>query len=267
MSFIEQTSFPAPFYPVPKKQALDTLPLGEAKPTHQHVTSTYTKAIQKFVEFLRKHKLRVLALILGTLLLEPWQAIKAGFSFASWKKHFNFHEMNPKALTAEQLKQQPILLIHGNLHNQSAWLSLAKKLKNNYLGPVYTVNLPSGRITHKDFEIIQRKIEQIKEQYKQDIKINIVGHSRGGNIARHLALTKTNIGKVITLGAAFTQDEINALDPQFRHRIFDITGSHDILVTNPSLLPLQNQATILTGHLGLLYSSKVHKHVIEWLKH
>lgn len=263
MSFIEQAVFSS--YSNSKK-----LLVAKIKPPQKN---SYTSAVQKLVSFLRKHNLRVLAMVLGTLLHEPWQAIKAGFSsIASWKKHFNFHEMNPKALTVEQLSQQPILLIHGNYHNQSAWLSLAKKLKNKNLGPVYTVNLPNGAITHKDFEIIQRKMEQIKEQYTQglvrDIEINIVGHSRGGDIARQLALANPfrhfSIGKVITIGTASTQEDLLSLR-KFGHRIFEVTGKQDILVTNPSLLPAKNNEAVDIGHLELLYCSKVHKRIIEWL--
>jgi hypothetical protein len=36
---------------------------------------------------------------------------------------------------------------------QAAWLPLAKELQDCYKGPVYTVNLPSGRITGTDYDI------------------------------------------------------------------------------------------------------------------
>lgn len=249
------------------------------------VKNLYRNVIKELVNFLRKHKFFTTALVFGTLLSEPWQSIKAGFiSLVSWKKHFNFYNLNPFILTESQVKKRPILLIHGNYHNQSAWLNLAKKLKESDLGPVYTVNLPSGKVTHKDFEIIERKLEQIKFQYQQkgisNIKVDIVGHSRGSSLAHLIAWTadkgdrnrylykSETIGKVIKIGSSLEFDEITQIqriDPQFNNRVYEIVGQHDILVTNPSLFPPDRQKTIQVGHLELLFSSQMHQTVIQWL--
>lgn len=255
----------------------------------QRISNAYRNAIHQFVNFLQKHKFYVTAMVLGTLLLEPFQAIKAGcISPASWKKHFNFYNMNPKTLSNEQLTKQPILLVHGNYHNQSAWISLAKKLRLSNLGPVYTVSLPNGSITLKDYEIIQSKIDEIKAQYKQynvnniehDIKINIIGHSRGGYLAHRMAWTtlradgkqywgsSNDIGKVIKIGSVLDQEEISHIqnqDPDFRDRVYEITGQYDILETDKSLCEDSHMDTVNSGHLGLLYSSQTHQRIIQWL--
>lgn len=251
----------------------------------QRIRNAYRNAIKKFVEFLNKHKWYVAAMVLGTLLLEPWQAIKAGFRCpAGWKKHFNFYKMNPKVLTEEQLKKRPILLIHGNYHNQSGWMNLAKSLKNRNLGPVYTVNVPNGDVTSRDYEIIQRKVEQIKAQYKKHnvngIKIDVIGHSRGGYLAHRIAWTtlkedgkrywkrSEDIGKVIKIGSVLDQDEINAIeevDSDFSSRVYEIVGKYDILETQPSLRPRTHKVIVNSGHLGLLYSAKTHRCIIKCL--
>lgn len=224
-------------------------------------------------------------MILGTLLLEPWQAIKSALmSLALLKPHFDFYNTNPVTLTKEQSNKQPILLIHGNYHNESAWISLAKKLKSSNLGPVYTVRLPNGDVTDKDFEILNKKTEQIKAQYKKfnvnNIKINLVGHSRGGFLAGRMAWTalkgdgkrhwarSEDIGKVVTIGSVLDQEEINAIqgqDANFGNRICEITGKYDVLITDQSLLPVNCKEVIDSGHLGLLYSDRTHRRVIQAL--
>ncbi len=251
----------------------------------QRICNIYKDAIQNFILFLAKHKFIVTSMVLGTLLLEPCESIKAAFMIpAGLKKHFNFYNMNPKTLTREQLNKQPILLIHGNYHNQSAWISLVKKLKAENLGPIYTVNLPSGPITDKDYKAIKEKVDEIKSQYKRynihNIKINVIGHSRGGFLAAQIASTvlgkgkkcsevgSENFGKVIKIGSVLNQSAISSIqeeDLDFCDRVYEITGKYDALVTGQSLLPASHTKMVNSGHLGLLYSAKTHHHVIQML--
>lgn len=255
----------------------------------QRLYNAYLNAIRQFVTFLQKYEWYATSLILGTLFAELLPAIKAAFmSAANLKKDFNFYGMNPKVLTTEELKKQPILLIHGNYHNQSAWLSLAKKLQSSNLGPVYTVNLPCGAITDKDYEILDDKLEEIKGLYKKanacPIKVNVIGHSRGGFLASEMAwktLKKDkegnqywkrseDIGKIISIGHPLDPEEtqlIQLVDENFKDRLYEITGEHDILASNhKSLLPHHRQSIINSGHLGLLYSDETHKIIIEQLQ-
>lgn len=245
----------------------------------------YYNSVQKLVNYLWKHHWRATTVVLGTLLLEPWQAIKSSLAYPyNWKSHFNFYNLNPKRITEKQAKKRPILLIHGNFHNQSAWLELAKKFKELDLGPSYTVNLPSGNITDQDYTIIRDKLKEIKEQYKQygveDVIIDIVGHSRGGFLAQKMAWTSKelngkvywnraeDIGKVIKVGATLDQEETSSLkrlDPTFNERVYEITGLHDVITTTPSLRPASHQKIVTTGHLALLYSPLTHQSIINWL--
>lgn len=258
------------------------------------IANSYSEAIKKFVDFLYKNNWEMTSMVLGTLLIETGPALRAGFSCpASWKNHFNYYDMNPKVVTSEKSKQRPILLIHGNYHNQSAWLSLSKKLKYQNLGPVFTVNLPNGALCDKDFEITHKKINEIKELYNklgmEDIKIDLIGHSRGGIVSTCLSTgmyveslspnnhkegrdwgsLKDTIGKVITIGNATHENGMNffkKFNPEYLVRRYEIIGKYDILTTNPSLLDQGHQITVETGHLGLLYSPETHKQVISWLK-
>ncbi len=241
-----------------------------------HISHVYRNFIKKFVQFLEKHDYRVTAMILGTLLVEFWHALKAGLtSPMSWKRHFNFYQMNPTELTPEQLKKHPLLLIHGNYHNQSAWMSLAKKLKSYDLGPIYTVNVPNGKITYRDYEIVQKKISEINEHYQRfgihSVKIHIIGHSRGGCLAHHIAweaLQKGSeeIGKIIKIGSGLSPlDKVHMEDPIFHTRVYEMMGKYDILENHQSKRPASHLKIIDSGHLGLLYSSQTHQSIIDWL--
>jgi pimeloyl-ACP methyl ester carboxylesterase len=258
-----------------------------AKPSLcERIATAYANGIRKFVAFLWRHKWIRTAMILGTLLLEPWQALKAAFrNMANWKKEFNFHGMNPKAISPELKNRRPILLIHGNYHNQSAWLSLGKALKGEKLGPVYTVNLPSGLITEKDYAIVDEKIRQIKAQYKtvgvESIKVDLVGHSRGGFIAHRMAWTtresqgkrvwsvREEIGKVIKIGSVTDEEERTHMkreDPHFANRLFEVTGKYEVLHDAPSLCPDTHKKEVRAGHLGLLYAPDTHRQVADYLR-
>ncbi len=253
----------------------------------QKISDTYSSAIQAFVKFLDNHEFFVTAMVLGTLLQEPWQAIKAAFmNLSNCKEHFNFYNLNPKILTKEQSQKRPILLIHGNYHNQSAWLGLAKKLQQvKELGPVYTINLPNGDITKKDFEIFVEKFAEIAEQYSKfniDLdNVDVVGHSRGGALVQimthHMPLegiwntwTKTPLflGKVIKIGALADQGEINDLRqraPDFADNMYEVTGKYDILVSGQSFYDADHHKEVSTGHLGLLNSPEAHDYIIQCL--
>lgn len=236
------------------------------------MSAFYSNTIEGMVQFLFKNGWFWFGVVFGTILHEPWQVVKASFLYPfGLKKQFQFYGMNPAAITGEQLR--PILLIHGNLHNQSAWISLAKELKKAGIGPVFTLNLPSGNITDRDFALIGAKINQIKRLYQKEITIDLVGHSRGGDLAGEIGdciwKVGVNFGKVIKIGIPFTKGEIEELKwihPNFTERVLEITAKHDVLVgKRESFIPRKCRLEVDTGHLGLLYSPVVHAEIINFL--
>lgn len=115
-----------------------------------------------------------------------------GMLVGRFKKHFNYYGLNPKSITTKQAEHPPMLLIHGNYTNQSNWLHWAKKLRKDYPGPVFTVNLPSGHWSNVDRNRIDDKIAEIQSLYKERginaVKTHLVGHSRGGALAYYSSL-------------------------------------------------------------------------------
>lgn len=72
--------------PLPEKQDAHDEPPPKAS-LCQRISDAYRNAIHKFVQFLWRHGWHVTGMVLGTLLLEFCQAMKAGFLCpAGWKK-------------------------------------------------------------------------------------------------------------------------------------------------------------------------------------
>jgi hypothetical protein len=221
--------------------------------------------------------------IILSLIWEPLSSLRAALSCIFGKKpSFNFYNLNPTKLRSRQLTRTPILLLHGNYHNQSAWLSLAKKLKKfHFAGALFTVTLPNGPVTQKDYEIIYKKILEIKHLYNfygVAIKeLHLIGHSRGAFIADSLlhsdflqdllpdalkeTLQEITLGKVVKLGYARQKIDV---DP--KNNEFEITGVNDKIFPEKSLLPPTQCRDISCGHLGLIYAKRCHQLIIVWLR-
>jgi len=97
---------------------------------------------------------------------------------------------------------RPVLLIHGVLVNDGVWLAFRRYLRNNGIGPVYTVNYGPPLA---DIELFARqldaKIEAICAATGAD-RIVLVGHSMGGLVARAYLRRSggARVARLITLG-------------------------------------------------------------------
>ncbi|MES2122029.1 MAG: alpha/beta fold hydrolase [Chlamydiota bacterium] len=247
----------------------------KANPLWERLASAYRRAIQSFVESQAGCFYEMAVMILGGILLEPWSALKTVLDMGlTWRKTLHSNTLNPLDLTPAQATQRPVLLIHGNYLNAATWLPLAKKLHKNHSSPVFTVDLPSGRLMAKDRQLLQDRIAHIQGVYRSNgftpPPIDLVGHSRGGEAAKWLLASADKqslkeIGKVILVGSEFSSSDLNQLGP-LASRIHQLHGEHDIFIPKTSPLPPAQQNTVRVGHAGLLHSPKSHNQIIEWLK-
>ena len=102
--------------------------------------------------------------------------------------------------------QTPVLLIHGYLHNSSAWSYFRYRLLTEGHSNVYTINLglPIWSIEHYA-ELIDEKVKEIAKCTGRN-DIVLIGHSMGGIIASQWATTQTqkiHVKSVITLSSPF----------------------------------------------------------------
>jgi pimeloyl-ACP methyl ester carboxylesterase len=124
---------------------------------------------------------------------------------------------DPKSVQSVQQAKRATLLVHGFLHNRSAWLYLQRRLKScGRVGPVFTVNL--GHPFHSIEEytaILQKRVEQIKglmnlmdlmDGSSSPLELNLVGHSMGGLVSLNYAAEcdgnkGVSIAKVVTIAS------------------------------------------------------------------
>lgn len=203
---------------------------------------------------------------------------------------FKLYQLNP-SLSATDISKNPSLLLHGNFHNQSAWLALAKSASGQTLGSLYTLNLHSGPYTVADRTLINNKINQIKLDYsargRDDVKVNLIGHSRGAVMAFYMSLPadtwrinqagqfvmqhavttwRDDIGMIIRLGHPTTVYEKNLLAPGMIKQVYDLVAKHDQFIPYGSALPVSQQYTWDCRHLSLLYLPSVHQQIFKLIQ-
>jgi triacylglycerol lipase len=203
----------------------------------------------------------------------------------------NYH--GPKG----NLKGRPILLVNGYLSFGSTWQYQRQRLIEAGLGPVYTMNIGSGRSIITYAKQVQEKVSQIQAETGRNDLV-FVGHSKGGLVssyyATHLAdPAKTEITDIITIGsplagtplaylapgydasemrsgASFHQELRKKIQEHSHIRFSHIASEADEVVPLSSALLGEDRSRQMVlkdiGHLGLVFSSRVADQVCAWLK-
>lgn len=211
----------------------------------------------------------------------------------------SFDPKEAKKLLNGSRRNTPILLIHGYLHNQTAWFWFRYKLSRAKFTSIYTLNLfHSTSSIHELAKIIQKKVTYIQAQTGIQ-SVNLIGHSLGGIIAsyyREYLASSPETNQVILLGSPVRGTELaslaigkigKALMPdsfflfELNKRMIHSSNTHyyyigseadNLIIPSKSAFPSKGiqcseDAFIIDdlGHMGLLYSSKVINKVITWL--
>ena len=192
---------------------------------------------------------------------------------------------------------RPILLIHGYLHDSSAWVYHKRQLRKEGFGPIYVLNLghPFRSIRHYA-EKVKMKAEQIERETNRSDLI-LIGHSMGGLVSSWYAMRLAPPGKVtdvITIGSplagtyvakigigppAREMERDSELLEELREKIkksahtrfFHIATKTDQLVIPYSSAlvggHLERQYLLEdVGHVTLLFSPRVAKKISDWLR-
>ena len=112
-----------------------------------------------------------------------------------------------------------MLLLHGWLDNQSAWIPLASYLRvQKYPGAVFTVNLSSKNLLElsPDLAILRHKLEKIFTLYPTTATCQLIGHSRGTWVIQEFLRTNAS---------EFHNVKFNSIAVD-GHSVYNDTGSH-----------------------------------------
>ncbi len=194
--------------------------------------------------------------------------------------------LNPSHLSEHQSTKTPTILLHGDFHNATAFYSLSERLREHNVGPLYVIeysNLEDGLIK------IQAIIDTIRAQYGRwdvpDVRVNLVGHSKGGIVAAEfMRRSPEQVDKVITVGSRIKP--VGLLTFAYKKSRHALAGLHGWLNANHHL-PLYNiaagrdwlvpQEAVLAGcpsrhtivhgtsHLSVLYAKETIQRIADIL--
>jgi len=171
--------------------------------------------------FILWYELRLSALLKGQSAEIPWFILTKSFLIEfvcvflncivfpiGFSKHA-FNRSIPHSLeTSNPLASNlPVLLVHGYLHNQSAWLWFIHALqKQAGIGAIFSLNLNPPCASIVEFaEILKNKIHAIQTETGAE-QIILIGHSMGGLVSSYYCeylAPPGEINKIITLGTPF----------------------------------------------------------------
>lgn len=191
---------------------------------------------------------------------------------------------------------QPILLVHGYIHDSSAWIYLKRKLLANGFGPIYMVNFnhPFLSIIEYVKQVAEKADEIEKETGRKDLIV--IGHSMGGIVSCFYATKVAPPGKVtdvitiasplggtllarVGLGEDAREMELDAelltqLQEAMRSnkeiRFFHVVSKTDEIVipfTSEFVQGSHGRRFVVDdiGHISVLYSHRVAEKIISWL--
>lgn len=213
-------------------------------------------------------------LMLITVLLHPW----------GW--------VAPRRVLFDPEGGPSVILLHGLFHNRACWWWAKFRLRRKGLRNLYTINLPPWKNVEALTERLALKIDELRLAGAGD-KVNLVGHSMGGIIARNYLQLRggaervdrcvllaapnhgsklapfaiSRLGESLVPGSSFL-NRINAAHLPHPERIIAIYSRHDNIVLpwqNARLPEARNIELAGMGHVGILYSRSALAALVEGL--
>lgn len=227
------------------------------------------------VQNLHNHEHEKRGQFLALLLLDMGNVCRIGFhSIKGVKKRYNPYQFNPQELDDVQLDRPVTLLIHGRMHNQGVWKTMAKHLSEEEgIGAVFTLNLPVRGTDDDHRKAVVRKMKEINADYEsygiRRPRFHLVGYSNGGVAAIDTSeyapkKLRRQISKLIMIGCHLGFYE--TLSPATRSKTFAIIASHDFLDRDLCKVPVQKKTEVKTTHLGIIRSKATTRALVFHIK-
>ncbi|MDP1607922.1 MAG: alpha/beta fold hydrolase [Chlamydiales bacterium] len=218
-------------------------------------------------------------------------SVEAALMLVSFCLYPTFGLLNKKNRRPENT-ERPILLVHGYLHNASAWLYLTHRLAKEGFGSTYAINLwPPFCSIERYVELVKDRVKKIQEETgRQDVLL--IGHSMGGLVVSQAALD-LSLSQAITLGSPlrgtpvayiglgknakqmhpgslFTTQLQQKLLNNKTVRFLHVGSKADGVVPEKYALPepsaLAEQFSVADlGHMSLLYSPRIARKILDWV--
>ncbi|CDZ79528.1 acetoin dehydrogenase E2 subunit dihydrolipoyllysine-residue acetyltransferase [Candidatus Rubidus massiliensis] len=207
---------------------------------------------------------------------------------------FYFYNLTKKNPKQKESNHPPILLIHGFLHNSSAWVWFRRQLIKQGFTNIFTINLGYPFSTMEEFASKVKDLRNDISQICDDNRLILIGHSMGGIVAAQSALDKPEgIEKIITIGSPFdgaysacllsmicdTQMKFHSeymqkMYENLRFQNFPIfhIGTKNDLIVRPleSAFHTPNPTKTLQvegeGHISMVFSQRVISEIVSFIK-
>jgi len=151
------------------------------------------------------------------------------------------------AHTSSALNPRPVLLVHGIIHNRSAFIHMKNQMEKMGWQNIFTMNYSTwhGNLALME-EQLRERVEYILEKTKSK-QLDIVAHSLGGVVARHFMTLGTGRGKVghlVTLGTPH-----QGTDTGFLLKAVTGMSLYSDLRTRSAYIQALNEGTLPKGSL------------------
>lgn len=222
----------------------------------------------------------------------------------TFSKSFHNPKITPPQATTDgsppaAANQTPILMLNGYMSFGAIWHYQKQAISNAGLGPIYSINVGTGKSIEHYAKQVKNKVLEIQEKTGSN-DLTLIGHSKGGLVASyytvHLASRiKSNVKNLITIGtplkgtpmarlgigtdakqmrpnSEFAKDLRKKLRENWdKTRVYHIASKTDQVVPYESAFLSRIQKSRFLklnnlGHRGLVFSTRVSKQIISWLK-
>lgn len=210
-------------------------------------------------------------------------------SFAFLTYAFGLINYDPIFLKKENKKYPPVLLVHGYMMNRACFIYIHIRLAIDGFR-VFSVNLYPPKLSITELaERVADKMEEIADKTGEK-EVYLIGHSMGGLVTRYYSISPRGAGRVkrlitlasphrgtriAVLGMGINAKEmvpgsefLNELNKKPLPPIYSIWSTLDNLIVPPEHAYSDNISNLsipAKGHIAMLFSNTVYRHILSLL--
>lgn len=236
----------------------------------------YSACVWQGVQLLRSGGWTNVASMFGGLCGEPVSALQLGFP-VNWQESYPAWGINPRELSEEQQRQDPILLLIGKTADPGLMFGVAKVLAEapeTQGRPLFFCDWGRWAVNGAAQQAVWNRMEEIEKLYPREVSWTLVGHSWGAWAAavagiegipvdeegpRFAAATslslRSNVGRLVLMGHPLTAEvDPDKMSKELLNGLYEIDAAWDLLVDQRSNHPeAGHKFEFSCGHIGLIH--------------